>query len=127
MLAYNIAAIWFISAVWLVLSWLITFTTKSGMVAMMVLPIINAAMFVVVVSVVSVSSSTANTLYILWDVGMYPYCPAVLQSCCARMRLVYATAMKILKVGYIFGSLDGNVGDMLATRWRRVKKLPNLG
>jgi hypothetical protein len=48
-----------------VLSWLIVFATDSGMVAVctpvMVLPIVNAAKFVLVVSVVSVSSSAANT------------------------------------------------------------------
>ncbi len=83
---YNKAAIWFISAVWLVLSWLIAFATNSGMVAVctpvMVLPIINATMFVVKVSVVLVSSSSANTLYILWDCSVYPCCLAVFQSCC---------------------------------------------
>ncbi len=68
-MAYNIAAIWFISAVWLVLSWLIVLATNSGMVAVMVLPVINAAMFVVLVTVVSVLSLSANTLYILWEVG----------------------------------------------------------
>ncbi len=75
-LAYDITTIWFISAVRLVLSWLIAFATESGMVAvctpMMVLPIVNAAMFVVVVSVVSVLSSLAKMLYILWDSGAYP-------------------------------------------------------
>jgi hypothetical protein len=98
-LAYNIAAIWFISAVWLALSWLIAFATYSGMVAVMVLPVLNAAMFVIVVAVVAVSSLSANTLYILWEVGAYPCCPAVLHSCCTRMHLVYAAAMNVLRVG----------------------------
>jgi hypothetical protein len=73
MSVYDNAAIWFISAVWLVLSWLIAFATDSGMVAVytpvMVLPVVNAAMFFVVMSVVSVSSSSVNTLYILCDGG----------------------------------------------------------
>ncbi len=68
-MVYNKAAIWFISAVWLVLSWLIAFATNSGIVAVctpvMVLPVKNAAMFVVAVSVLLVSSSSANMLYIL--------------------------------------------------------------
>ncbi len=102
-LAYNIAAIWFISAVWSALSWLIAFATESGMVTMMVLPVINAAMFVAVVAVVSVLSSSANTLYILWDIDTYPCCPAVLRSCCTRMCLVYAATMKVLKAGYDLG------------------------
>ncbi len=52
-------------------------------------------MFIVVVAVVPVLSSLANTLYILWEVGAYPCCLAVLRSCCARMRLVYAATMNI--------------------------------
>jgi hypothetical protein len=43
------------------------FATDSGMVTVytpvMVLPVVNASMFVVMVSVVSVSSSLVNTLY----------------------------------------------------------------
>jgi hypothetical protein len=69
----------------------------------MVLPIVNAAKFVLVVSVVSVSSSAANTLYILGDGGTYPCCPAVLWSYCTRMHLVYTAAMKVLRVGYVLG------------------------
>jgi hypothetical protein len=38
----------------------------------MVLPVVNAAMFVVAVAVVSVSSLSANTVYELWEVGAYP-------------------------------------------------------
>ncbi len=105
-LAYDIAAIWFISAVWLVLSWLIAFASNSGMVAVMVLPVVNATMFVVLVAVVAVSSPSyllANMLFILWDIGTYPCCPAVLRSCCTRMRLVYTAAMKVLRAGYVLG------------------------
>jgi hypothetical protein len=97
---------WFISAFWLALSWLIVFATKSGMVAVMVLPIVNAAMFIIVVTVVSALSSLANMVYILWDIRVYPCCPAVLRSCCARMCLVYAAAMKVLRARYVFGSND---------------------
>ncbi len=60
---YGIAAIWFMSAGWLALSWLIVFAINSGVVTVMVLPVINAEMFIVAVAVVSVSSSLANTLY----------------------------------------------------------------
>jgi hypothetical protein len=47
------------STVWFALSWLIAFATNSGMVAVMVLPVVNAAMFVVAVVVVSVLSLLA--------------------------------------------------------------------
>jgi hypothetical protein len=47
------------SAVWFALSWLIALATNSEMVAVMVLPVVNAAMFVVAVAVVSVSSFLA--------------------------------------------------------------------
>ncbi len=102
-MAYNIGAIWFISAVWLVLRWLIALATNSGMVAVMVLPVVNAGIFVVAVAVVSVSSLSVNTLYILWEVGTYPCCPAVLRSCCTRMHLVYAAAMNVLRAGSVLG------------------------
>jgi hypothetical protein len=59
---YNIAAIWFISAVWLALSWLIAFATNSGMVTVMVLPVLNAAMFMFAVAVVSVLSNIKRYL-----------------------------------------------------------------
>jgi hypothetical protein len=72
-LVYDNAAIWLISTLWLALTWLIVFATVSAMVAVctpvMVLPVVNAAMFIVVVSVVSVLSSLVNRLYILWDSG----------------------------------------------------------
>ncbi len=102
-LAYGIAAIWFISAVWLVLSWLTAFAPESGMVSLMVLPIINAAMFAVVVAVLYVLFSLVKTLYILWGAGTHPCCPAVLQSCSARIHLIYTTAMKVLRAGYVLG------------------------
>jgi hypothetical protein len=87
------------SAVWLALSWLIVFATDSGMVAEMVLPVVNGAMFVVAVAVVSVISLLANTLYILWEVGIYPCCHAVLRSCCTRMHLIHTTTMNVLRGG----------------------------
>ncbi len=98
-MAYDSAAIWFISTVWLALSLSIAFATNFVMVAMMVLPVVSAAMFVVAVAVVSVLSLLANTVYILWEVGVYPCCPAVLCSCCARMHLIYAVAMNVLRAG----------------------------
>jgi hypothetical protein len=67
-LVYDKATIWFIYAVWLALIWLIAIATSSGMVAVctpvMVLPVVNAATFVVAVFIVLVSSSSANMLYI---------------------------------------------------------------
>jgi hypothetical protein len=69
------------------------------MVAVMVHPVINAAMFVIVVAVVLVLSLSLNMLYTLWEIRTYPYCPVVLRSCCTRMCLIYATAINVLRAG----------------------------
>jgi hypothetical protein len=74
------------------------------------LPVNSAAMFsaatfvrVVSVAVVSSSSSSAKMVYMLLFCMVYPICPAVLSSCCAKMQHWNAPPMKIFREWYAFG------------------------
>ncbi len=128
------AAIWLICdiiAIWLALSWLIAFAIDSETAVVWapvrVLPVVIAATLrVAVVPSVAVvaSSSSLSAAYILWVCGAYPICPALFRNCCDRIQRVYAAAMNVLRVGYVFGvvasqSSNSFIGKMLACIKRR--------
>ena len=72
-----------------------------------VLPAVIAAKFAMVVVVPSVavvtSSSSSTMAYMFWVCGAYPIGPAVLRNFWDRRCHVYAAAMNVLRVGYVFG------------------------
>ena len=108
----NMAAICCSNAFWFALSWLIALITNSWMEfdAGIAFSVDSVAAFIVatcvsVVSVAVVSSSllSPKMVYILLFWGVYLIWPAVLRSCCAKMRCVNVPPMKVLSAVYVFG------------------------
>ena len=86
----------------------------------LVLTVVRAATFVnmVSVAVTSLMSLSPKMVYMLFC-GTYSIWPAVLRSCCAKMRRMNALAMKVLSAVYVFGVIASQLsnyfkGEMLA-------------
>ncbi len=118
---------------WFAASWLIAAETSEGIVALLVAPFVAppeelpvvaaiAVWVIVVLSSLTLSSPSPNTLYmLLLRFCMYPCCPAMLCSWIDGRRLVYALCTKVLRLGYvlignashILNSFNGNIPDAI--------------